>query len=284
VLLGTYVIIRNYHDLAKSIHQIGWGTMLASWCFALAGSIAMLGLWLALLRALGEHVRARQGWRVFFVSSLGKYLPGLPWATVAQMEAGKRWGVRRPVMLMANVLMLTVLTGSGLVVGLLLVSVSIGSSVIPRWAFVAAAALVAVSLWPRFISVLLDWATVLIRREPMKLVVETQGMLLAFGWSLVVWALFGIHIWLLSHAVGASGATTVAAAVGGIALAWALGMVAVMSPDGLGVRDGVLLAVLAPIVGRTPALAIALASRVMFALADVILAGVAALGLRPDRR
>jgi uncharacterized membrane protein YbhN (UPF0104 family) len=109
-------------------------------------------------------------------------------------------------------------------------------------------------------------------------------MLLAFGWSLVVWALFGIHIWLLSHAVGASGATTVAAAVGGIALAWALGMVAVMSPDGLGVRDGVLLAVLAPIVGRTPALAIALASRVMFALADVILAGVAALGLRPDRR
>jgi glycosyltransferase 2 family protein len=280
VLLGSYVIVRNYHDLGSAIREIGWGTMLASWCFALAGSIAMLGLWLALLRALGARVSARQGWRVFFVSALGKYLPGLPWATFAQMEAGQRWGVRRRIMLMTNILMLTVLTGSGLAVGLLLVSLSVGPAVIPRWALMAAAALVAVSLWPRFISALLDWATVLIRREPMKMVVETRGMFVAFCWALLVWALLGMHVWLLSRAVGASGATALAAAVGGMALAWALGLVAVFSPDGVGVRDGVILAVLAPVVGRTPALAIALASRVMLVFADVVLAGVAAIGLR----
>jgi uncharacterized membrane protein YbhN (UPF0104 family) len=72
------------------------------------------------------------------------------------------------------------------------------------------------------------------------------------------------------------------AATGGIALGWALGLLAVLAPAGLGVRDAVVLAALAPLVGRSPALAVTLASRGLLSLADVLLAAAAAL--LPRRR
>ena len=85
-------------------------------------------------------------------------------------------------------------------------------------------------------------------------------------------------VWFLVRAVGGTGGDAWVAATGGIALAWALGLVAVLAPAGVGVRDAVLLAVLSPLVGRTPALAVVLASRGLLALTDVALAAVAAAG------
>jgi len=82
---------------------------------------------------------------------------------------------------------------------------------------------------------------------------------------------------VLLHAAGGRGAGTVAAAVGGAGLAYAVGLVVVFAPAGAGAREAVLVAVCAPIVGTGAALAVALAARLLLTLADVLLACAGAL-------
>src|SRR5262249_40883947 len=113
--IGAYVVARNRADLAAAFREIGWGAMTASAVFGVLGTVVLLGLWLSILRGLGVVAPVGQAWRVFFISQLGKYLPGLLWPALAQMEAGRRWGARRSTMLAANLLMIAVLTATGLV-------------------------------------------------------------------------------------------------------------------------------------------------------------------------
>jgi uncharacterized membrane protein YbhN (UPF0104 family) len=276
--IGIYVVVRDRHDLATAFREIGWGPMAASAVFALLGTVVLLGLWISVLRALGARVPLGEAWRVFFISQLGKYLPGLVWPALAQMEAGRRWGVRRSVMLAGNLLMIAVLAGSGVVVGLLLLPGSLGLTGFSGWsAWAVAAALLAVCLWPRLLAAIVDRAFVLVHHEPPQLTASPREMAFSFAWALAAWFLYGMHVWVLVRSVGGSGADAWLAATGGIALGWALGLVAVLAPAGLGVRDAVLVAVLSPLVGRTPALAVALASRVLLTMTDVVLAALAAL-------
>lgn len=280
--VAAYVVVRDRHDLATAFREIGWGPLAGSAVLAVLGTVVLLGLWVSVLRGLGATVPMGEAWRVFFLSQLGKYLPGLVWPALAQMEAGRRWGVRRSVMLTGNLLMIAVLTASGVVVGLLLLPGSIGLAGAAGWiAWVLAAALLVVCLWPRLLTEVVDRAFVLFRREPPRLATSPRDMTVSFAWALATWLLYGAHVWVLVHSVGGSGVDAWVAATGGIALGWALGLVAVLAPAGVGVRDAILVGVLSPLVGRSPALAVALASRGLLALTDVLLAAVAAL--RPAR-
>jgi glycosyltransferase 2 family protein len=274
--IGAYVVVRNRQDLGTAFREIGWGAMAASAVFGVVGTAVLLGLWKSVLRALGATVPLEEAWRVFFVSQLGKYLPGLVWPALAQMEAGRRWGVRRSVMLTANLLMIAMLTGSGVVVGLVLLPGLAGISGWGAWAL--AAVLLSVCLWPRLLTAVIDRVFALVHREPPRITASPRDMAVSFAWAVAVWFLYGLHVWFLVRAVGGTGGDAWVAATGGIALAWALGLVAVLAPAGVGVRDAVLFAVLSPLVGRTAALAVVLASRGLLALTDVVLAAVAAAG------
>jgi len=278
LVIGAYVVARNRADLAAAFREIGWWAMTASAVFGVLGTVVLLGLWVSVLRGLGVVAPVGQAWRVFFISQLGKYLPGLLWPALAQMEAGRRWGARRSTMLAANLLMIAVLTGTGLVLGLVLLPGSVGLAGIPGWvAWVLAAALLVVCLRPRLLTGVVDRAFALVHRDPPRLAASARAMAVSCAWALVTWLLYGIHIWFLVQGVGGSGTDAWVAATGGIALGWALGLVAVFAPAGVGVRDAVLLAVLSPLIGRTPALAVTLASRGLLALTDVVLAAVAAV-------
>jgi hypothetical protein len=271
------VVARNRDQLADAFAEIGWGPFLLSGCLAVLGTASLFGLWRALLRGLGAEIPVSRGWDVFFVSQLGKYLPGLVWPAVAQMEAGRRWGLSRRVMLAANLLMLTVLTGSGLVVGLLLLPWSTGVDGVPWWAWLGAALAVGVCLYPRMLTALVDRVFRRRASESPRVSLTPSAMARALAWALLVWVVYGVHVWVLVRAVGGSGADAAVASVGGMAIGWALGLVVVIAPAGAGVRDGILVAVLAPLIGRTPALAVALGSRGLQALADVLLAAAGAL-------
>jgi len=278
LVVGVVVIWRNREALAQAFDEIGWAAMLLSGVLGLAGTVALVGLWRALLRGLGTVPPHDEAWPVFFVSQLGKYLPGLLWPALGQMEAGRRWGARRSVMLAANLLLLAVLASSGVVVGLALLPWSVGVTGVAWWAWAGAAALALVCVWPGLLTRVLDELFRLARREPPGLSVPAGAMGRAYAWALLVWLLYGGHVAVLVLAVGGSGPDAWAAAVGGMALGWALGLVAVFAPAGLGVREVVLAASLSPVVGRAPALAVALASRGLLAVVDVL------LGLAGSRR
>ena len=65
---------------------------------------------------------------MFFVSQLGRYLPGSLWPIVMQMDAGRRRGASRKTMLAANLITVTLLS---LCVGLVLAALLFPFSGLP---------------------------------------------------------------------------------------------------------------------------------------------------------
>jgi glycosyltransferase 2 family protein len=67
------------------------------------------------------------------------------------------------------------------------------------------------------------------------------------------------------------------------AAAYAAGFLSLLTPAGLGVREGVLVVALAPVLPAGPALVVALLSRLWMMLAELAGAGVAQLAARRTR-
>jgi hypothetical protein len=100
---------------------------------------------------------------------------------------------------------------------------------------------------------------------------------LALGY-VVYWALTGLAFAALVRAMFPLAASDVPLAIAGYSASYAVGFLSLLTPGGLGVREGVLVLALAPIMPAGPALVVALVSRLWMMLFE-LLGAVAAYGL-----
>lgn len=279
---ASVVVVRDRHQLSDSIRRLGWP--IVGWSFALGvvGVSFLALLWRSVLLGLGEHTEFRATCGVFFTSQLGKYLPGSLWPVVSQMEFGKAQGIARRTMLAANAITLALSLTVGLILASILLPLS-SPEALGRfwWTFLLLPPLIA-CVHPRALPAVLDRLFRVINREPLNQRLTNRSVLAAVFWSALSWLLLGLHLYVITHALGAHGATGLAAAVGGIAFAVAVGIAVIPAPAGVGIRDAVLVATLAPGIGGPDALAAALASRILLVMADLLLASFGALA-RPPR-
>jgi hypothetical protein len=96
----------------------------------------------------------------------------------------------------------------------------------------------------------------------------------ALAWTTLGWLFYGAHAWLLISEFAGHGAHVLALSLGGYALAWSVGFLIIFIPGGIGAREIALIAVLAPVMSSASALVVALASRVVMTVGDLVWAGV----------
>jgi len=256
---------------------MSWPSVLGSLSFALLGLGAQTLAFRAVLADLGHPVTTRTAGKIYLVGLLGKYLPGSVWTFVMQMELGRRAGIPRARALLAPLVCLAISTSAAVVLGLLGLP-ALGGAGVPVMVGVGVIALAAiVCAHPRVLTWLIERFLVLTRRPPLPSPITWHGVGVCFAWSAVAWACFGAHLWLLTDAAGLAGVPGLLICVGAFALGLTGGIVAFLAPSGLGVRESVIAAMLLPYVPVGVALGVALTSRLIFTVADVIAAGAAAL-------
>jgi uncharacterized membrane protein YbhN (UPF0104 family) len=228
-------------------------------------------IWRVQLAALGSPLRARPALRVFFVGQVGKYLPGSVWPVLAQMEMGRELAVPARVSAAAFGLFMLVYLLTGVLVAALALPLA---GLVPVW-WAAAGLAALVLLFPGPLNAALRWAVRVLRRDPLPALPAGAAMLRSALWALLVWVLAGLHLWVLARDLGLP--VDYLGALGAFAGAWVAGFLLLVAPAGAGAREAVLVALLAPLAGTGPALALALASRVLGTAADALwaLVGVA---------
>jgi len=284
VLAGAvWLVTRSADDLRAAVAGLGLEPVIVAGVLGLFWTIPICQVWFSLLRGLSVAAPWFEAAPVFFVSQLGKYVPGSVWPVVAQMEFGRRWNTPRRTMLTANILMLAVLAATGLITGAALLPWSTDGGLGRYWWTLLFLPPLLLALHPRTIPAVLDWLFRLLGREPLNVRPSGRSMLAATIWSFAVWLVMGLQLLTLVRALGMADIAATPAAVGGMGLAWAAGLIFIPAPAGAGVRDAVIVAIFAPHIGTAPALAVALASRVLLLLADVVLA-LAGAAAFPRRR
>ena len=277
---AVYVVSKRRAELVVVLGHLGPMAVVASVFCGMLGTGASYLLWRQLLLGLGVDPPRSESFHVFFVSQLGKYLPGSVWPVVAQMEFGKKTGIGRRTMLAANALTLALGLAVGLIVGAALLPLTSTSALRTfGWFFLFLPLLLAL-LHPRTIPGLLDWLFTRIGRPPLGQRLTWSAMWRAAAWALLSWVMLGLHLYALTSGLGVTGPRVLAATIGGFALAASAGILFVPAPAGAGIRDVVLIATLGVSMTGAQALGVGLASRVLLIVVDLLMTALAVLGSR----
>jgi glycosyltransferase 2 family protein len=246
-------------------------------CLLLALSYALVAcLWgLALHRAAGTPVRA--GVRIWFLSNLARYVPGNVWSFVGAVELARREGVARSRTLAVMALTQVLSVGVALLAGLPVLLAERARLGRPALLGAVAVAVVAAGA-AAFRRQLLALAR---RRLPgldAADLVPAPGTvaLLTVGYA-AYWAVTGLAFAALVASAYRLPPGDVPLVVAAYAAAYAVGFLSLLTPAGLGVREGVLVVALAPVLPAGPALVVALVSRAWTMLAELAGAAVAQL-------
>jgi glycosyltransferase 2 family protein len=249
---------------------------------ALAGVFMSFLLWRGTLVVLGSSLPRRPAARLFFLTQLGKYLPGAVWPVLAQMRMGRDLGVPRQRMGLAFLLTLGLSTLVGILVGVAALPALLqAEGRVVLLGLLAVPVLLAL-LVPRVLNGLLERALRLLRRPGLEMPLSGRDMTRGVGWAIAFWIVYGGHVWVLAVGLGADPWRTLPVAIGGFAIAFSLGPLLVVLPAGAGVREAVMVLLLHSVLSTSEATAVALTSRGILMATDGLLAlaaGVTRRGL-----
>lgn len=269
---AVLAVVDERHGLSAALSRLSVWELLLAFVPAIGAMVAATFVWRAVLADLGAPLSIRAAARIFFPSQLGKYLPGSIWSVVTQMELGREYKVPPRTSLATGALAIAVSVGVGLPMAGVFLVFGAPDAVRKYWWALPCVVVILVCLHPRILGWGLDLALRLLRRPPLPRRPTWRGMAKAGGFQVLNWMCMGLHAWILLIAMGAPVGRSFPVAVGGFALAYGLGLLAIPVPAGAGIRDAALVVTFAAVVPTSTALAVALVSRVVLTIVDVGLA------------
>ena len=271
----VWAVAKNWAEVSVHLKQISWPVFALSSLAAAVGTwLTMLG-WRVILRDLGSPLHLAPSSGVYFVGQLGKYLPGSLWSVLVQADIASHLKVPRRRTAVTGLLALGLSLLTGLLVGLPASSFLLRrDSDAFSWWVLLAVPLVVVLCWPRLLNALITLGLRTLRREPLEHDLSGRAVLTSVGIFVLVWLAFGVHTLLLAQAVAgdAPHPDLTRAAMCGYALSVSIGMLTIVLPAGLGAREGLLTIILSVAIPAPAAAAVAIVSRFIVTIIDVLAA------------
>ena len=256
-----------------------WGFIVLSALIVFLTYALLIETWRYLLRNWGSSLSRTDAARIWFVSNLGRYIPGKVWQIGAMGVMAQRRGVSA-----------VAATGSSLVINLVnlvggvVVVAALGARVLQRsdvlggttkgTLVVISAALLgaAMLLLPRWLPLLFRVAGRLTGRTFEAPPLSSGAIWVVLVATMAAWILYGIAFFLFAKGVTPAATGPVSAYVVAFTASYLVGYVILLAPGGLVVREVTLVTLLAELSLATggAGLLIAVASRLWLTVTEVV--------------
>ncbi|MCX5761241.1 MAG: lysylphosphatidylglycerol synthase domain-containing protein [Gemmatimonadetes bacterium] len=272
------------YEHVLSAARLDWGAITGSCALVFISYLVLIQTWRQTVQAWGEQLTFADGARIWFISNLGKYVPGKVWAIAAMGTLAREAGIS-PVAAVGSSLvvqLVNIVTGFGVfvVAGAHVLRLPGGSTA----AFVALALALVCTPW------LVPFAVRTLNRVSTRQFAVPHLPARAIWWAgtgtTLAWVLYGVAFqWFVAGISGGATAGTTGDWIAIFVGPYLLGFVALFSPGGLGVREGAMLVALEQAGLATGALAALLvtASRLWLTVLEII-PGVLFLMIHPANR
>lgn len=227
---------RDFAALPATIH-VNWTLVAASGAVVLLSYGLLIWTWQRTVRAWGDTLGFADGARIWFVSNLGRYVPGKVWQIGAMGVLSQRAGVS-PIAAVGSSLVVSVVN----VLAGIAVAAACGAGTLgaPSWAIPVTAALAAgVIAAPWMLPAAARLASRVLGREVAEPRLPHSAVWLAALGCAAAWLLYGVAFYLLQVALlGPSG--DVVRATAAFTGSYIAGFLFLLAPGGIGVREVVL--------------------------------------------
>lgn len=269
--------------------QFGGGQRLLDWSElnihfgygAVALALAVICLWLGgwawqlVLQGLGQSLTLPRAVWIHCLANLAKYVPGYAWQLVGKVYLTRQQGISAKMATLAMGIEYLGLMATGALVALLFWPLSRPApviGVIGFWIRIPSAALVlaALALGPRLLA-----ALVLRKESPstsgsLHLRLRWGSLLLAWLIMTVAWILLGLGLVALVASVQPFPIASWSLVISALATSFLISLVVLFVPGGIGIRESIIATILSLIVAGSTATLVALTSRVVFVLAELL--------------
>jgi len=294
-------VLKTWNDLNRqgvSLHfEPGW--LVGSGILYLAGLAAYGRFYERILQASTTPVRLGPALRAYLISHLGKYVPGKAMVVVVRAGLVVQYGARASTAAFATFYETLVMMAAGGLVAAGGFATAAGSRMValrmPGWGhvripFYSLVSLAGLGLGVGFLVLVLPPIFGRLARlvslpipgvGPDALPRLTANLLVrGLLWSAAGWILLGFSQLAVVRAFDRSAAERLfqlglgPVVIAAVALATVAGFVVAVLPGGLGVREGVLMSVLAPAAGTDTSVIAALALRLVWVIAELAIAAL----------
>ncbi|MFQ5689551.1 MAG: lysylphosphatidylglycerol synthase domain-containing protein [Gemmatimonadota bacterium] len=283
----------EFGELRESVAEFPWRFDLpwavAAILLAVTSLTLTAAIWTRTYRKAGGELGYRQGAAAWFVSNLGRYIPGKVWQVSSLAVYAKARGQSGASAVSTSILVQVVTLLTGVAIGLGLAGPEAAGPLVgsPLRAALLAASL-GVFLHPRIIRAATAFLSRRLREAEVERTLGGRDIVWTGAALVVVWMGYGMAYWCLLRAMMGSLAPEPLLAVGIFAASYVAGFVVLVAPGGLVVREGAMGALLVALGGISApvAAAVAVAARVWITGAELAAAGLsvaAAGGLRLSR-
>lgn len=223
---------------------------------------------------------------ILYASGLFRYLPGRIWTFTAQSLWLKKYGITKSLIIYINVVCIIELIIVSLYFGLLYIAIYSSRLSVSMLIMMLASLILVNILFNCYSSILINrlfaLAGRIVRTEIQPINISLSSLAVIQLIVAASWILSGLAAYFLAKGVGLHIVPTdMIPLISAMPLSWLAGYLAVILPGGLGVREGMMLLILKPVLVVQTALLLPILSRVMFLLSEALLGLMALfLGMR----
>lgn len=271
----------NWHKIRELDFEVRVDVLVLSMVVLAVYFLGRAWLWHFLTTRYRIDIPLKRSVGAWFLSQLGKYIPGKVFMYVGRLYYYAREGRSKTLFSLCFVVetMATILSST------LVVLIALAEAGLPELQpyepilFVALIVLV-VCLHPVVLGWLTNRGLRILGRSSIKFTPRGRDTVLFVVLYSINWLVFGFAFFLFINSIYRIGAEHVLYLAGAFSAASLIGMFSVFVPSGLGVREGVLILMLAPIVSVEAAIVISFASRLWFTATELTGVGASWIFMR----
>ena len=285
---AVWLSVRDIQDQWRQFRASGatlsldWGAIGISAAIVLVSYAVLIETWRRTVSAWGEKLEWRDAARIWFISNLGRYLPGKVWQLGAMSAMAHAKGIS-PLAAAGSALVVNLVN---VIAGIAVVAVAGAEHLQARGAAIALAIVLGAGCFatPWILPRLGTLASFVLRRSFEVPVLPQRALWTAALGCVVAWTLYGTAFRILVRGLLGSAPGSLASYIAVFTGSYLVGYIAIFAPGGIGVREQSLVSSLGRLALPVGAPGIvAVASRLWLTVLE-ILPGVVLLAVSVMRR
>jgi hypothetical protein len=280
IMLLLFYLVRSVAANWDMVSHYDWSfdpvlMTLAAALFTL-GYVVLPWIWRRVLESTGHTMGFGDAWDIYYLGNLGRYIPGKVWMVLGVSYLAAKRGIPKEAAA-ATAILAQVYSLLSSVVFFFFFLIFAGMEGIAEriiWMLPPLVFMLAFSLYP---DLLVRMANTLLRhlgRNPLAVNISRRA---ALGLTLLYflsWVIMGSAFGIFIAAVAGAGQVSIPAAAVMYVVAYTVGFLALFAPGGIGVREGVLAAMLGSYLPVSVAILIAALSRFLVTVIELLCVAV----------
>lgn len=278
VVFLALVLGDQWDRLQASVTGYDWdlrpGWIAASLLVATANLLEMSSVWVKLFRESGGSVSYTEGWKIWSATNVGRYIPGKLWHLGGLTVYLRRRGESGAAGLVSSVgfQVLILVTGAATAATVLVGRPESLPGASP-WTTALVLLLLAAALHPAVLRKAAALSSRLMKEGDVDIDrIGNRALAASAGAIFLSWGVYGVSLWCMLRGTVGPGVMGPLELTAVFAASYVVGYLALLSPGGLAVREGAMVALLASLGGLSVGVAtvVAVAYRIVTTVSELL--------------